>query len=260
MSLLKGNAAKAIAPWLLAGILAAAPAALVFASETDAGQGPEQELITRSEYVTDKLIGLSEEDIAKYKESTDDVTAALAEAWESSAEELGALNGAGGETTVEVKNGEYTVTVPRDFEKADADFVYIYDRKLNQQASSINVKLPLGLTLARALANTVMGILIVFLMLAFLSFIISRLQYVPELVDKLTKKPESGAVPQAPARAAAPQAAVVNVPAAEENLMDDGELAAVITAAIAAAQAGAGGASQTSGFVVRSIRKSRKVR
>lgn len=256
MSLKSRKAVKAIAPWLLAGMLAAAPAVLAYASDLEAGEAVRQELITRSEEVTDKLIGLSEEEIEKYKDSTDEVTAALAEAWESSTSELGALEGADGESQVEEKNGEYTVTVPRKFEKASAEFVYIYDRKMNQEASSINVKLPMGLTLGRALANTVMGICIVFLMLAFLSFIISRLQYVPGLVDKLTKKEAAPAPVKVSAGAAAPTPAAAAV--VEEEEVDDGELVAVITAAVAAAmaQSGAGG----DGFVVRSIRKSRRVR
>ena len=258
MSVKRRNAAKAIAPWLLAGVLAAAPAVLASVSAAEADEALEQELITRSEDVTDTLIGLSDAELEKYRESTDDVTASLVNAWESSLLELGALEGENGEPSVEVKNDKYTVTIPKKFEKASADFIYVYDKKMNQEASSINVNLPMGLTLGRALANTIMGILIVFLMLAFLSFIISRLKYIPDLVDKVTKKPAPAV--KAPVPAASPAPAVI---VQEEEAADDEELVAVITAAVAAALAAEGGsaaAADTQGFVVRSIRKSRRVR
>ena len=246
------------------------PAGLTFVSAAEAEDTLIPELISRSEAVTDMLTGLSEEDIERFKDSTDAVTVSLVEAWESSAEELGAYVEPLGEPTVEKKNNDYTVTIPRQFEKAKAEFVYIYDRKMNPQSSSINVKLPMGLTLARALANTIMGIMIVFLMLAFLSFIISRLQYVPGLVDNITGKvkgkvTKDTAVPaKGPAVSApAPQAAAVLPP---QDLMDDSELVAVITAAVAAyeqdmGQAGENGfALPAEGFAARTIRKANRRR
>ena len=264
------KAAACLAAVLLTGMLAILPAAGAFASDADAPaeMGTEEELISRSEYVTDLLVGLAPEEIEQYKDSTDDVTASLAEAWASSYEEAGSvLPDEQGETTVEQKSGKYTVTVPRKFEKASVKFIYIYDKRLNPEAGSIDLKLPMGTTLIRAIANTIMGILIVFGMLAFLSFVISRLQYVPGLVDKLLKKetpkPAAKAAPAAAAAAPAAVAAAAPVMAQEE---DSQELIAVITAAIAAYEsqkAGAGTDAYSApgsidGFVVRSIRKARR--
>ena len=95
--------------------------------------------------------------------------------------------------------------------------------------------------------NTVMGLGTVFVILIFLIFVISLFKYIPGLVEG--KKKES-----APAPAAAAPAPVVAAPVAEpavEDVTDDGELIAVIAAAIAASE----GKTSTDGFVVRSIRK-----
>ena len=94
--------------------------------------------------------------------------------------------------------------------------------------------------------NTVMGVGIVFLALLFLSFLIGRLHIIPDLIEK--KEAEKAPVtPAAPAPVAAP--AVEE----EEDLMDDLELVAVITAAIAASETTSG-----DGFVVRSIKKANR--
>ena len=92
-----------------------------------------------------------------------------------------------------------------------------------------------------------MGLGTVFVILAFLIFVISLFKYIPGLVEG--KKKES-----APAPAAAAPAPAAATPVAEpvvEDVTDDGELVAVIAAAIAASE----GKTSTDGFVVRSIRK-----
>ena len=86
-------------------------------------------------------------------------------------------------------------------------------------------------------------------MLVFLCFVISLMKYIPGFVASFDKKktaPEEIQVPAAPAAKAIPEAA-------EEKVVDDGELIAVIAAAIAASEN-----TSTDSFVVRSIRKSTK--
>ena len=92
-----------------------------------------------------------------------------------------------------------------------------------------------------------MGLGIVFLMLIFLSFLISQFKHISKLTEKKDSKP---AAPAALAPAPAP-AVVEEEP--EEELADDGELVAVIAAAIAAYE----GSTSTDGFVVRSIKRSK---
>ena len=94
--------------------------------------------------------------------------------------------------------------------------------------------------LEKAGLNTLLGMGTVFVMLIFMSFIISLIKYVPALLNGTSKKKKEEAPKAAPAPAVA---------AAVEE-MDDTELVAVIAAAIAAAEG-----TTTDGFVVRSIKR-----
>ncbi len=100
---------------------------------------------------------------------------------------------------------------------------------MNPTSVTIDVKLPMGVTLSRAALNTVMGIGIVFIILVFLSFVISLLKFIPGLVGG--KKQEAPA-PVKSAPKAAPKAA----PAPAAPAADDQALIAVIAAAVAAAE------------------------
>ena len=92
----------------------------------------------------------------------------------------------------------------------------------------------------KALMNTLIGMGTVFLVLIFISFIISLFKYINQ-AD--TKKPVEAA-PIVPAPV------IEEAEEVEEELVDDTELVAVITAAIAAY---AGTSSE--GFQVRSIKR-----
>lgn len=95
--------------------------------------------------------------------------------------------------------------------------------------------------------NTLMGITIVVLILLFISFLISLFKYIPALQDKFAGKKEVK-----PESVMAVDNAVAQIAQREEELTDDTELIAVITAAICAATGSSGDS-----FVVRSVRKTR---
>ena len=103
----------------------------------------------------------------------------------------------------------------------------------------------MGQKMEEAVLNTLMGVCVVFAMLFFLSFLISQFKHISKLEEGFKKK-NAPAAP-APAPVAAP------APVEEEEVVDDGELIAVIAAAIAAAEG-----TSTDGFVVRSIKKSNR--
>ena len=103
----------------------------------------------------------------------------------------------------------------------------------------------MGQKMEEAVLNTLMGVCVVFVMLLFLSFLISQFKHINKLEEGFKKK-NAPAAP-APAPVAAP------APVEEEEVVDDGELIAVIAAAIAAAEG-----TSTDGFVVRSIKKSNR--
>ncbi len=99
--------------------------------------------------------------------------------------------------------------------------------------------------IGKALLNTLMGMGTVFVVLVFISWIIGLFKYIsPPQKQEIKREPEPIV-----------NNAVAQIEEAEE-LLDDSELVAVITAAIAAYE-GASGASN-SGFHVRSIKRARR--
>ena len=107
----------------------------------------------------------------------------------------------------------------------------------------------LAIDMERAGLNTLLGIGIVFTALILISFIISCFKF----IGKIGNKP----APVAPVKEAEvkPEPVVI-----EEDVSDDLELIAVITAAITAYEEANGGYVPEDGLVVRSIRKINKQR
>ena len=221
---------------LMMAVLTLTGASAVWAEEVD--DTVKQTLITTAEGLTDTIVALGDEDIENYSKSSDAFTTSAMSAWAGSKAELGALKERSGEVEVKASDDGYTVTVPASFEKADANFVYVFDGSTGAPTSlTVDVQYSMAETLRRAVMNTIMGIAIVFIVLIFLSFLIYLFRFIPN--------PEAKKKAQAAAPVPAPVAAPVEVAEA-----DDTELIAVIAAAIAAAEG-----TTTDGFVVRSIRK-----
>lgn len=110
--------------------------------------------------------------------------------------------------------------------------------------------------MASAGRNTIIGMGTVFVVLIFISFIISLFKFLPALFAPKPKLPQT----KEDIKPQAPVAAPKTVTAASENLMNDAELVAVITAAIYAASADMGGVGAVSKdrLVVRSIRRAKR--
>ncbi len=221
---------------LMVAVLTLTGASSIWAAEVD--DSVKQSLTTTVEGLTDAIVAMSDEDIEGYSKSTDAFTISAMSAWSGSKDELGALKERSSETEVKASDDGYTVTVPVSFEKADANFVYVFDSTGVPTSLTIDVQYSMAETLRRAVMNTIMGIAIVFIVLIFLSFLIYLFRFIPN--------PEAKKKAQAAAEAPKPLAA----PVVEETAADDTELIAVIAAAIAAAEG-----TTTDGFVVRSIRK-----
>lgn len=215
--------------------------ALTVCASDEIDESIRSALVTTAEGLTNSIIVLPDEDINNYLESGDDFTVNAMNSWLAAREELGDLVELQ-ETEVEMSDGQYIATVPADFSGYDAEFVYVFEESGTPVSMSVDVQYPLSVTLERAALNTLMGLGTVFIMLLFLSFVISLFKFVPGLVEGKKNQPAS-----APAPAPAPVPAAVPV---EEVVPDDTELIAVIAAAIAASEGTA-----TDGFVVRSIRK-----
>lgn len=223
---------------ICAASLTVAGSVVVFADD-EGNETIKNQAVTIAEYLTETILPLSDEEIEGYMNSGDEFTEQAMDAWVASKDELGEVKETE-DPEVEFSDNQYVVTVPAEFEKLDAELVYIFDEQGNPTSFSVNVQYPLSVNLERAALNTVMGLGTVFIMLVFLSFVIYLFKFVPALVEG--KKKEA---PEAPVAApVAPAAPVV------ETQTDDTELVAVISAAIAAAEG-----TSTDGFVVRSIRK-----
>ena len=94
-----------------------------------------------------------------------------------------------------------------------------------------------------AVSNTIKGVSIVFFVLVSLSFLIYLFRFISIIEDKLTKKKTQEPVKE--------EKIQETLPAEEEtNLVDDLELIAVITAAIAASER-----KNPRQYIVRSIKK-----
>lgn len=186
----------------------------------------------------------------------DDFTKNAFVSWGDSSEELGAFKEFKETTPEEAikKDGsQYVITLEAEFENRDAVVEMVYDSKLNAESVGFSADYSMKEKMLDAVMNAIVGLATVFIMLIFLSFVISLMKYVPKLEAALTKKKDSNqAVPAQEDNIAAVNSAPAPAPVQEE-LADDGALVAVIAAAIAAAEN-----TSTDSFVVRSIRKSNK--
>ena len=121
---------------------------------------------------------------------------------------------------------------------------FTYDLARNVTLLNWEVKDSFGASVGKAGMNTLIGLGTVFVVLLFLTFIISQIHWIPDIINR-KKKQETASESSAPAPAPAP---VVEEAVEEET--DDLELIAVISAAIAASEQ-----APADGFVVRSIRR-----
>lgn len=107
--------------------------------------------------------------------------------------------------------------------------------------------------LGKALLNTVIGMGIVFVVLIFISYIISLLKYIPKLIEKFTNNNNPDNIEPRQEPAIDHETSVKETAdSVEISMTDNAELVAVITAAIMASMEND---APMDGLVVRSIRK-----
>lgn len=172
-----------------------------------------------------------------------DTFISMIEAWQAAVKECGAYVGHG-DYVLEASDKEVVLSTNAEFENRDAEITFIFDKKLNIDSMTVNAQFSTGEILKKAGLNTLLGMGTVFVVLIFISFIISLFKYIPAIEEKLKRK-------AAPVSTAVPVASVTEpVVEAATDTTDDLELVAVITAAIAAAEG-----TSSDGFVVRSIKR-----
>ena len=139
---------------------------------------------------------------------------------------------------------EATHTTKLTFTGHPASLMLVFDEDGVVISATLDPVLSTGEILEKAGLNTVIGMGTVFVVLIFISCVIALLPKFTDLITGFGKKKEE------PVKEA-PKAAPAAAPVVEEELVDDLELVAVISAAIAAYTG-----TSSDGFVVRSIKRS----
>ena len=165
----------------------------------------------------------------------------MIESWKASQEECGAY----------IEHGDWTMKVSHDgatlSSEGKFEIAFTFNEKSDMESMTVSAHYTTGEILKKAGLNTILGMGTVFVVLIFISFIIYLLGFIPKLQKKLSGKGKAAEEKKETPVQAAP-APAVSAPQAAGT--DDGELAAVIAAAIAASEG-----TSTDGFVVRSIKR-----
>lgn len=153
-----------------------------------------------------------------------------------------------GDFDYKVTNGKTEAAAKAKFEKRDGTITFMFDREGNLESMTVSADMETGEILKKAGLNTVLGMGTVFTVLILIAFIISLFKFIPKIQEMFSGKAKTEPEIAQPE----PDVPLPLETQAEPGASDDGELIAVIAAAIAAAEAENG---NTDGFVVRSIRR-----
>ena len=167
-----------------------------------------------------------------------------------------------GPVVIDDSGDQMTATSDSKFENYNAEVIlyFDYDEETKGYVPRnfvMNVDYPLSTRMAQAGQNTITGLLVVFVVLFFLAFVISLFKYVNPEARKAGKTEEQegmsgnlkGRIAR-PAKKGTPAPAPAAVPAAAAD--EEDEIAAVIAAAITAAEADMPSAT---GYYVRSVKR-----
>lgn len=169
--------------------------------------------------------------------------------WLGLKDEFGEITGIG-EPLMDSNANEITASFPIEGTVRNGECVIVMDHRNKITSITTSAQYTIGENMEKAGLNTLLGMGTTFVILIFLSFIISLFKLLPG----------SGVAKVKEAEKAAPVSNAVNQIAEREELAASGtaegdELIAVITAAIAAYEAANGSSAGSDGFVVRSIRR-----
>lgn len=164
--------------------------------------------------------------------------------YEGSMEELGAYVSTDGYEEPEVKGDEVTFVADLTYENRTAKLSLVFNKRGTVESVTLDPKYSTGEILKKAGMNTILGMGTVFIVLIFISLVIYCFNFIP---GNQAPKQEAKPAPK-PRPARKPSAKPASQP--RENLADDRELVAAITAAICAYTG-----TSSDGFVVRSIRR-----
>ena len=210
-------------------------------------QPPKRKALQSSmEQEVSALVGLTDDNRTYIQSYGSDTAMKLVESWDEATSDVGAYQGLG---EFNITKAQKTLTVDQYVEYQNREvivsYIYTYNYETEQPEltdASADKVYTLGEKMEKAALNTLMGMGTVFVVLILISLIIYCFRFISVIQNKVAGKgkkneAEAGAV-------------VEQIGQREEQLTDDLELVAVISAAVAAST----GASADS-FVVRSIRR-----
>lgn len=180
-------------------------------------------------------------------------------------DEAGELGSSVKDISYEMENDTVTVICTVSFAERDVNYEFTYSPNEKAEYNPyvaqyeltqvvVSAQYTKGELLQMAGMNTLMGMGVVFLALIFISLIISLFKFLPGSGAKQQKAKEA-AKQAAAENASAAKQNIAAKPSASENLMDNKELVAVITAAIYAANAEGPAIVSSDKLVVRSIKR-----
>ena len=129
-----------------------------------------------------------------------DTFATALEGWKASLEECGDYE-SHKDYEFEASSTGVTVTAPATFSDRNADLEFVFDENMTLESFTVNAHYGMSEILEKAGLNTLLGMGTVFVMLIFMSFIISLIKYVPALLNGTSKKKKEEAPKAAPAAA-----------------------------------------------------------
>ncbi len=188
------------------------------------------------------LTYLSDEDKEYYQTNGGEALKNMITRWDEAVEEYGSFVDFG-EFDITVSGKTLTAEQTLHMQERDMLFTLVYSyHNMELEDVTMDGVYTVGEKMSTALMNTIMGILIVFCVLIIICLLICCFNIFPYLEKKKAAKAASG------------KDVVSQIEAHEEQqtetVTDDGELIAVIAAAVAAAEG-----TSADGFVVRSIRR-----
>lgn len=224
----------------------------------------ESDVIDDCEALAEQMLTLSDNDAQKYMNTLEESYASGISNVRVAMEECGTFKSFS-EGTLKEDGSSIEVTLVADCENRDMEIVVVivenpahaYDETaavyLLEELTASPVY-TMGEKMQKAASNTVMGMGVVFLVLIFISVVISFFKYIPMLFDKKAKTKAQDAKEKAASAIAANKEPVVST----DDFMNDSELVAVITAAVYEYAKADGMTASEDKLIVRSISRARK--
>ncbi|RDU23133.1 OadG family transporter subunit [Anaerosacchariphilus polymeriproducens] len=210
------------------------------AADQDFNGKTKQELQGSSEKLLNELIEIPDEELNNYLKSNDKLTIELVESWIKIKDKVGKRVGI---EKFEVSESGHNVTtiLTENFEKKPVTLTITYNSKMEVKSQNTDIVYTKSEIIEKAFLNILMILGIVFSVLIIISIIISFFGLIPKIQNVLKKDTDIDDI-------IIEQETVVIKE--ELNLVDDLELVAVISAAIAASTG-----TSIDSFVVRTIKR-----